>query len=219
MILRLTHWLLRPISFSREKINSRMKAIDVFVIDSATAIAQSQRTGFVFSGSFSFGLGVSDKLVAKIKSPKIRKWIPKSGGFYHVLALGFGTFVRQSADTKRHLVIDLFADFDRLEKVHTYAAEVSLAVNWGVAVDRSTRATRETLDSHYVGILGVVRKSADHFSYSLITGLALPPYLPIGMVYSNRTARARVSLVSIPLQWRSKTAEAVNLSADLQITK
>ncbi len=199
MILKLTHRLLRPVSFSREKINSRMDAIDTFVIQSARAISQSVRTGFVFSGSLSFGLGVSDKLVARIKSERLRRLMPKSGGFYYVIAAGFGIFVRQSTTARRHLVLEVFADVDRLDKVHTYAAEVSLAVNWGIAVDRSKGITREKLDSHYVGILGVIRKSAEHFSFSLITGLALPPYLPIGMVYSNVTTRFRASLITLPL--------------------
>ena len=198
-ILTMTYWLLRPISFSREKLADRMAAIDEFVAKSSSAIAQSNRTGFVLSLSLSAGLGLSEKLISRIESEAVKARVPESGGFYYVLAGGVGLFVRQTTSTKKHFVVDVFADVDLLEKIHTYAGEVSVAVNWGIAADRSKAASAEKLDSHYIGILGVVRQSIEHFSYSLITGMALPPYLPIGMVYSNRTSRARATVLAIPL--------------------
>lgn len=217
LILTMTYWLLRPISFSRAKLADRMTAIDEFVAKSSNAIAQSNRTGFVLSLSLSAGLGLSDKLISRIESKAIKTRIPKSGGFYYVLACGIGFFVRQTTPIRKHFVVDLFADIDVLEKIHTYAGEVSVAVNWGIAADTSKSPSRETFKSHYIGILGVVRESVEHFSYSLITGLALPPYLPVGMVYSNGTTRARATVLAIPLpsfMSRDERCERMFTSAD-----
>ncbi|CAN5437614.1 hypothetical protein BH10BDE1_BH10BDE1_05690 [soil metagenome] len=197
-LLKFAYWLLRPVTWNRQKLADRMASIDQFVIESADSIATSDRTGIVLSISGSLGLGLSQKLIEKIKSERLKSLIPESGGFYYVLASGLGIYVQANEAGKNRLVIDLFADVDRLQSIHTYAGEVSLAVNWGIAVDKSKGASVESLESHYVGILGVIRKSLDHFSYSLITGVALPPYLPVGMVYSNRTTRARVSILKVP---------------------
>jgi hypothetical protein len=197
-LLKFAYWLLRPVTWNREKLAERMVNIDQFVIESADSIATSNRTGVVISLSGSIGLGLSQKLIERIRSERIRSLIPKSGGFYHVFASGVGIYVQQNTNGKNSLVVDLFADFDRLQAIHTYAGEVSLAVNWGVAVDKSKGPSVEGFESHYIGILGVIRKSLDHFSYSLITGAALPPYLPVGMVYTNTTKRARVSVLKIP---------------------
>lgn len=211
-ILKITYWLLRPISFNKEKFLSRMASIDSFVIKSAEAIACSDRTGVVVSLSLSFGLGVSENLVSRIKSPTIRRLIPKNGGFYYVLSLGFGVFVHQTSASRRRLIFDVFSDLDTLDSVHTYAAEGSIALNWGVAVDRARVAGVAKMKSHYIGILGVVRQSVDHFSYSLITGIAFPPYLPIGMVYSNRTSRARIALPAVPLSLPASDPSSDRLS-------
>jgi hypothetical protein len=186
-----------------------MLAIDAFIAKSSDAIARSNRTGFVLSISLSFGLGISEKIVARIKSDRIRSLIPKSGGFYYVFSLGLGTFVSRIKRERKSLVFEFFSDFDRLDRVHTYAAEGSIALNWGVAVDRSAQAGIAKMDSHYIGILGVVRQSDEHFSYSLITGLAFPPYLPVGMVYSNRTSRAHIALPGVPLFYRSNVQNNV----------
>lgn len=206
-LLALAYRLLRPISFQREKLEKRMIAIDEFVIKSADVIARSHRTGLVFTISLAAGLGLSERLVAKIKSERLRSWVPRRGGFYYVTALGFAAFVERTVKGRR-LVIELVSDFDRLERILTYAGEISGAVNWGVAVDQASstllRARTSRMESSYVGILGVVRSNAEHFSYSLITGLAIPPYLPIGMVYTNRTWRTRIPVLKIPLSVRSK---------------
>jgi hypothetical protein len=197
-LLKFTYWLLRPVTWNREKLAKRMASIDQFVIESADSIATSDRTGIVLSLSGSLGLGLSQKIIEKIQSDRLRSLIPMSGGFYYVFASGFGVYIQQIENGKNRLVIDLFADVDRLQAIHTYAGEVSLAVNWGVTVDKSQGATVEGFESHYIGILGVIRKSLDHFSYSLITGAAFPPYLPVGMVYTNKTTRARVSVLKLP---------------------
>lgn len=198
-LLKLAHALLKPISFNDEKLANRMRQIDGFVMRSADAIAKSSRSGVVFSFSAAAGLGFSQKILDRIKSKAVRRFIPNGGGFYYVLAGGVGFFVRSDAVSgRRFLDIEVFFDGDRLKKIHTYAAEGSLAFNWGVALDRGARSGFTRMDSHYVGILGVVRQSQEHFSYSLITGLAIPPYLPVGMVYTNRTTRLRLPLMSLP---------------------
>lgn len=209
-LLSLAYRLLKPISFKREKLEKRMISIDEFVISSADAIARSNRTGFVLTASLAAGLGLSDRLIAKIKWPWMRSWIPRRGGFYYVTALGFGFYVERTA-TGRKFVIELVTDFDRLERIFTYAGEVSAAVNWGVAVDQAEsallRPRTSRLESRYIGILGAVRSNPEHFSFTLITGLAIPPYLPIGMIYTNLTWRTRIPLVKIPLSMRSKLLE------------
>lgn len=197
-LLNLAYGMLRPISWNKDKLAKRMSSIDDFVIESADAIAMSNRTGFVFSISGAFGLGISKRLLDKIRSERIKRFIPETGGFYYVLAAGGGIYIKQVGPNKNRLVVDVFVDFDRLQKIHTYAGEVSAAINWGVAVDQAEGRGMDRLESHYIGILGVVRKSVSHFSYSLITGLALPPYLPVGMVYTNETFRPRATALNIP---------------------
>lgn len=198
-ILKIASWLLRPVTFSQSKFDERMAAIDAFIIKSSDAIVGSNRTGVVISFSLSLGLGLSDKLLSRISSSRVRSWIPESGGFYYVVSGGFGFYLHEKPRARRRLVLEFFSDFDSLDTVHTYAAEGSVAVNWGVAVDRAAAPGIAKMNSHYIGILGVVRQSPEHFSYSLITGLAFPPYFPVGMVYTNQTSRAHFALPGLPL--------------------
>lgn len=197
-LLTTAYWALRLVSWNKNKFADRMSEIDRFVIQSADAIARSRRTGFAVSATGAFGLGLSDYLKAKIKNEKFRAILPASGGFYYVLGVGGGAYIQQTTKKKNHFILEVFVDFDRLKKIHTYAAEVSAAVNWSIPVDDVKWASVEKYDSHYVGILGVIRRGVSHFSYTLITGIAMPPYLPIGMVYTNETRRARVQILKIP---------------------
>lgn len=196
--LKAAHRILRPVTFNDEKFRDRMLKIDEFVIKSADAIAMSVRTGIVLTVSLSLGLGISERLRARIRNRILLRLIPESGGFYYVVGLGLGFFQQRISPQKNRLVCEFVGDLDRLQKIHTYAGEVSVALNWGVALDRASNSGVEKMDSHYIGILGVMRQSAEHFSYSLITGFALPPYLPVGMVYSNYTSRLRIPFLRIP---------------------
>lgn len=198
--LTLLYRLLRVVTYRNHRLFEKMHRLDLFVQDSAIAIAHSNRTGLVISISGSMGIGISAILMRKIRRHKLFKLLPRSGGFFLLLGAGLGVYrVRSENGGRDRLIVEGFVDFDRLKKIQTFASEVSVAANWGLVMDHSEKKKLDQLESQYIGILGVVRQGQDHFSYSFVTGAAFPPLLPVGMVYENITKRYHIPFFSIPL--------------------
>ncbi len=199
LLLETFYKILRPISFNELKFENNLINLDRFLQESALTITKSERAGVVITGSLSLGLGLSNQIRETLKKNRFTRLLSYPNGFYYVLALGLGSFVHTENDDKK-ICFELTIDFDRLQKIKTYAGEISLAANWGFVVDQPPRAQVQSLNSHYIGVLGVIRQGVDHFSYSGITGFAVPPFLPVGMIYSNSTKRMRIPLVKFRMK-------------------
>ncbi|MBS1971030.1 MAG: hypothetical protein JSU04_12020 [Bdellovibrionales bacterium] len=171
-------------------VNKVLAEVNTKFYNSSRLIANSNSAGVAVMFSVSGGLALPRKIVEKLQTRSLGKFIPKTGGFAYLLGLGVGISRTMKEDGRPHWVLDVFVDTEKLKSTMTGMLEVSAAGTYGVVYElREGHFKTQTTETSYGGVAGVFRQGTNQFGWAASTGMSFPPAIGAILVFTNETKR------------------------------
>lgn len=171
-------------------VNKVLSEVNNKFYNSSRLIANSNSVGASFMFSISGGLALPRKIVEKLQTRSLGKFIPKTGGFAYLVGLGVGVSRSTNENGRSSWVLDVFVDTERLRSTMTGMAEVSAAGTYGILYEmREGKFSSQTTETSYGGVAGVFRQGANQFGWAASTGMSFPPGIGAILVFTNQSTR------------------------------